>query len=484
VILVFVLVGYLAVVASIATVNIALPAIRSDFDATPSELQWMVVSFGIAFATVLVIGGRLGDMYGRRRLFGLGIVAFTVASAFSAAAPSIELLTLTRFVAGLAGGMAAPQVVALIRDVFPATERTRAYSLFGVTAGSGFMVGLLLSGALIQVDLFGLGWRSAFLCNVALGAVALVGAVAVMPRHVEHRRWVLDTRGALLIAVGVVCLLYPIIQANELGWSPVIPLALGLAALLFGAFIRHERRLTARGADPLVDLGLFRIGSFRSGLVVTIAYYSMGIPTWFILTIALQSGFGLDPFDTALALAAGPIASIVAASMVPWLARKIGRYTIVLSAVTVTVSILLFCFTLARTGSSTSWLELLPAVTLYGLASGMFTPYAVNITMWEIDSERSGAASGVMQTAQQLASATATAVYGIIFLGLVGNSSSASTNVHAFIVTMTLALATAVVIGWLGWRLKLPAGSAPTAAAQATRRAPAPSPAPRSATSG
>jgi MFS family permease len=255
-------------------VNVAAPSIRRDLGGSYSALQWIAAGYTLAMAVMLITGGRLGDIAGRRRMFLIGAAGFTASSALCALAQSPEMLIGSRVLQGALGAIMLPQGLGLIRMLFPPKEMSTAFGLFGPVMGLSAVGGPVLAGVLINADLFGTGWRMLFLINVPLGLFALVGAWRFMPESRSDRAPRLDLPGMLLVTAGSVLVIYPLVEGRELGW-PAWSFALMAAAVpVFAAFAACELRRQRAGSAPLIEPSLFRNRAYTSGLAVTAIFFA------------------------------------------------------------------------------------------------------------------------------------------------------------------------------------------------------------------
>ena len=297
-------------------VNVSLPSIQTSLGATPAELQLVVSGYASAYAVFLITGGRLGDLYGRRRLFLFGMAGFTAANLLCGVAASPATLVAGRIVQGIAAAITVPQVLGPVRTLFP-TERelARALSSYGIMMGLAAVCGQFLGGALVEWSPFGLGWRAVFLLKVPVALAVLLAAWAVVPETSTSQRVRIDGVGAALLSLALACLVLPLSEGRQQGWPAWTFVMLAAVLPLIAVFLRFEARLTARGAMPLLDLRLMAIRSFRRGVVVGTLFF---FTTAFYLTFSLyqQQGLGTDPLHTGLAilpygagLFVGPLAS-------------------------------------------------------------------------------------------------------------------------------------------------------------------------------
>ena len=246
-------------------VNVAAPSLQRDLHVSDAALQLIVGGYAFMYASGMVTGGRLGDLFGYKRLFMIGVVTFGLASLACGLAPSAGVLVVFRLVQGLTGAVMVPQVVALITATFPARERSRALGFYGATLGLGFVSGQILGGGLIQANIFGLGWRAIFLVNVPVGVIALIVAAVVVPQARGKRRPRLDPLGALGVSGGLALALVPLTLGSDEGWPVWTWVSMALALPVLAVTLAWERRLTRRGGEPLLDLTLFRDRAFSAG---------------------------------------------------------------------------------------------------------------------------------------------------------------------------------------------------------------------------
>jgi MFS family permease len=284
-------------------VNVAAPSFQRDLGAGPAALQLIVGGYIFAYAGGMITGGRLGDMYGYRRLFVVGMIAFSLASLLCGIAAQPTQLVVARLVQGFTAAMMVPQVLAVITSVFPVETRPRALGWYGAAGGLGAIAGQVLGGLLLTADLFGLGWRIIFLINVPVGAVAAVLAVRLLPRIEAGHRARLDPLGAVGIAATLALLLVPLVLGHEEGWPAWTWICMA-AALPVGALtMAWQRGLAARDGQPILDISLFRVGSFVAGIAAAAAFLAYFASFMFTLTLLLQDGLRLSAFHAGLAFA-------------------------------------------------------------------------------------------------------------------------------------------------------------------------------------
>ena len=293
-VLVVVLVGACMAILDVAIVNVAIPSIRKDLHASFGDVELVISAYTLTYACLLVTGGRLGDLYGRKRLFITGIIAFAAASALCGAAPAIGLLVVARAIQGLAAALMYPQVLAVIQVTFSGAERTRALGIFGAVLGIAAIAGQIVGGLLLAADVFGLTWRPVFLVNVPLGAVAAYAAARLLPDDRPDEETRLDLGGVALVTVALVVLAVPLLAGRDAGWPTWMIICLILAIPAAAAFVRYERRLAAAGGRPLVRLDLFGNRGFSGGVPIALLFMFSYAGFLLILAVYLQSGLGFS----------------------------------------------------------------------------------------------------------------------------------------------------------------------------------------------
>jgi EmrB/QacA subfamily drug resistance transporter len=415
--------GFMQLV-DISIVNVAIPSIQRDLDATYSQIQWVLAGYQLAFAVMLITGGRLGDIYGRKRLFMTGMAGFTVASALCGLAQNPGMLIGSRVFQGLMGAIMFPQILSVIQVTFPPRERATAFGLFGATIGLATITGPLVGGLLIEADLLGLEWRPIFLVNVPIGIAALAVATRFLVESKAPRALRPDPAGVAIVTAGLLLLVYPLVQGRDLGWPlwTFVSMAAAVPVLIgFGVYERHKK---ARDGSPLVDMDLFRQRSFVPGLLVAGIFF-MGIPAFFLtFSLWLQIGLGFSALHAGLTGAPFAVGSAVASAASVRLAPSLGRRILSIGALLLVAGMVALIWTVDRYhGAVHSW-QLLPALLVCGLGLGSVVAPLVTVVLAGIRGQDAGAASGVLSTVQQVGGAVGVALIGVIFFGLLGSQAA------------------------------------------------------------
>ena len=411
-------------------VNVAIPSIRTDLGASVSAIEFVLAGYLLAFAVTLITGGRLGDLYGRRRMFMLGMAGFTVASILCASAPTAEVLVAGRVVQGLFAGLMFPQVLTIIQVSYAPEERAAVFGTYGATLGMATIFGPILGGLLISLDLFGLGWRAIFFVNVPIGVAALLLAARNLPESRSERAEGLDPTGVLVVTAGLFLLVYPLVEGRRLDWPAWSFLMLGASAPVLVLFVLLQHRRGRLGRPQLVALNLFRERAFSSGLVFNLAFFLGVVPFFFTLTFYLQAGEGFSALRAGLTLLPFAIGASVTSATSGVIAKKLGSKVLVLGCLVLIVGLAGLVLTLDLAGSDLSAFQLIPALFVSGLGLGLVVAPVTTVVLAGIHHDDAGSASGVLATMQEVAGAAGVAVIGLIFFGqLATNADYASAKV-------------------------------------------------------
>lgn len=416
----------------VTIVTVAAPHIAADLNASPAQLQWMLAAYTLALGSGLITGGRIGDDYGRRRVFLAALAAFAVASAACALAPTAGALIAVRAVQGLAGGFMVPQVFGIIRSSFEPAAMAKAFGAYGAVQGLASVAGPLIGGALVDADLWGLGWRTIFWINIPVALVALVMGWRVLPDSRAAARSHLDGVGALLAAVGVLLVLLPLVQGRDWGWPTWGWALLAAGVLVLAGFLRYESALARRGGEPVLDPDLLRVRPFVAGLAASVLFFG-GLASFFlVVSIYLQAGTGRSAWDTGLVILPYAIGSMLTSGAGVALAARAGRALLLTGSLTLAASQALLWW-LVRDGSTTpGYWPLAGAMFLGGLGLGLGAPILVNVVLAGVPGRRAGAAGGVLSTINQIGGAVGVAVLGTVFFNAASSAGPATAPAELF----------------------------------------------------
>jgi len=417
--LVTLIVAVVLEIVDMTIVNTALPAISADFSANAEAVQWIVAGYALSFALLLMAGGRLGDSFGYRRMFLLGVTGFTLASGACGLARSAEELVAARLLQGATGALMSPQAMALMQVLFSPLERVSKLALFGMAGGLAAIAGPVLGGLLIEANLFGLGWRLIFLINLPIGLLALVSGWYFLPDRRSAHPAGFDAGGMALFGMAVLALLWPLTRAEAgFGWREGASLVAAVPLFVLGW--RHVAgRVNAR-RPALFDPALLAIRPFRLGLGISIAFAAANAGFLLAFAFALQSERGETPLTTGLlhmpfGLGAMIGIAVLGRNFLP----RYGKWVMVAGGLTMTVSAVAV---LAGIGAlALSWQALAPLLVLTGLGMGTLSGCIAPVSVAQVDKGHAGAASGLLKTAQQLGGALGIALAGSVYFAWRGN---------------------------------------------------------------
>ncbi|MGD0199107.1 MAG: MFS transporter [Solirubrobacteraceae bacterium] len=428
-------------------VNVAGPSIRADLGGGTSTLQWLSAGYTLAFAVFLIAGARLGDMFGRRRLFLIGAAGFTLLSAACSVAPSPAVLIAFRVLQGSFGALMIPQGVGMLKEVFAENELTKVFGLFGPMIGLSVLAAPILAGALVEANLWGIGWRLVFLINVPIGIAAFAGAVRVLPRTVAHPGIRLDTGGMILVGLALTAIIYPLIEGRAAGWPPWTFITLGAGVLLLGAFVMWERQYHG---EPLIEPGLLANRTYTDGILVALAFF--GAFSGLLLCVSLfgQLGERWSPIHAGLTLTAMVVGLILGMGTSFALVARLGRHLLHLGIALVGAGAV--ALALSVTGAHTaSTLDLAPGLLLFGAGAGMAMGQLFDFVLAGVGMDEIGSASGVLEAVQQLSSAVGVAALGTIFF----STFAGHPPTHALAITAWACLAPVAIAFALIFRLPM-----------------------------
>ncbi len=446
-----VMVGMFMAILDSFIVVVAGPAIQGDLGASDGQLQWTLAGYQLAYAVFLITGGRLADLFGRRRVFVLGTALFTLSSIACALAQDPATLIGSRVAQGLGAAMMVPQVFAVIALVVPAEGRHRVFGVLGIVIGMASVSGQLVGGLLISADLLGSDWRSVFWVNVPIGLVTILLAYRVIPESRADGARRLDFAGVASLSAALLLLTFPLIQGREAGWPWWTWACLAASAVAFAVFTAVERGVARRGGDPLLRLSLFSQRSFSLGIVLVVSVYALLSSYYLALSIAMQQGLGMSALGAGLVYTPAAttffVFSMIAGRIVP----RYGRRVLEVGSVVLATGYLATAVVLL-TGPELSPALVIPTLVLQSAGGGLLITPLLNTVLAGVVPETVGMASGALSTAQQVGGALGVAVVGAVFFNAfhperVGPVAAGG---HAFamssIATFVIALAASVMV--------------------------------------
>lgn len=425
-------------------VNVALPSIRADFHASAAVMQLIISGYATAYAVMLITGGRLGDLYGRRNIFLIGMAGFAASSALCGWASAAPTLIIGRVLQGVSAAIMAPQALASINALFPEDEKPKALSLYAVTFGLASMAGLFLGGTLIALDIFGLGWRSIFLVNLPVIALAAPAALIFVTDTRSDHPSKLDIGGAVLLALGLFALIAPLIEGREQGWPAWALVSLAAAAPLLVAFWRFERKLEIAGGDPIVAPSLLQAPGLMRGLLAALFFYVVAA-FWLIFSIYQQGGLGRTPFAAGLAILPAAAGFFLGPFLSGRVLKVFGRYAAA-AGMGMQAAGLLATAVLISIGAPR---VLFMALFVIGVGQGIALPNLVQTVVRGIDRTRSGLASGLVNSMFQISGALSAALIGGLFFSVLGSATGVDAFGHAYSIAALAIAGCLLVAGWV-----------------------------------
>ncbi|MGP3923911.1 MFS transporter [Streptomyces sp. 8N616] len=405
-------------------VNIAIPGIQRGIGASFSAVQWITAGYALAFAVGLITGGRLGDIFGRKRVFLLGIGGFTLASLLCGIAADPGMLVASRVLQGAMAALMVPQVLSIIHVTFPAHERGKVFGMFGAVVGLGAVSGPLLGALLTQWNLLGLEWRPIFLINLPVGIAGLILGRRFITESTAPDALRLDLGGVVLATAGLLMLLYPITMGHENDWPVWGFVSMAASVPMLAVFVAYERHKKRKDGAPLVELSLFKVKSFAAGIGVQVAFSTtLGI-FFLVWTLYMQIGLGWSPLHAGLTGLPFTVACSAAAGVsVQLFTPRFGsRRVLQTGAVLLALGALLYLWEADRYGTAiASWQMALPLIAMGGGMGLVFAPLT-DAVLSGVPQQHAGSASGLINTTNQLGMALGLGLTSVVFFGAMDES--------------------------------------------------------------
>lgn len=433
---------FMALVA-VSVINVALTAIGSSLGATSEGLQWVISGYALAFGLLLVPAGRIGDATGRRRMFLIGVLVFTLGSLLAGLAPDVRVLNAARIVQGIGSGLLNPQTVGLIQLYFRGQDRARAFAMLGTTVAVATAVGPVIGGLLIQVLGEDAGWRWMFFMNVPIGLGAVLLGRLWIPDDAARTRGArpqLDPIGILLLTLAILAMMVPFL---ERGVSHLVWLLIPLGLLVLVLWSMWETRVKERGGAPMVDLAIFTSPPFRNGILIVSVYFLGSTSIWILVPLYLQMHLGHTAFEASLLGLPSSVAAAFSAQLGGRYVLRLGRRLVIAGFVVVLVGLALVALAArpVESGALSFWVLAAPA-TLIGVSQGMTISPNQTLTLRAVDPRYGSVAGGILQLGQRMGAAVGTALIPGIVFAMVENGAPWLT---AFTVGLVVIMALAVV---------------------------------------
>jgi EmrB/QacA subfamily drug resistance transporter len=432
----------------------AAPAIRHDLGGSYAALEWISAAYTLAMSVTLLLGSRLGDLFGRRQVLLAGIAGFVVTSTLCALAPSADTLIAARALQGAVAAIMVPQGFGLIRELFGDAGQQKAFGVFGPIMGMAAVAGPLVGGALIKLDLFGLTWRTIFLVNVPLGIGAVLAGRRFLPRVAPATPDArLDGTSIALAMGGGVALVYPLIQGREQGWPAWSFAMFGLGLAMLGAFAVHQGRRARHGRAPLVEPSILRRRPYVAGLAVVVGFIGAMGGMMIALNVMFQTGLGLSPLACGVATLAIPVAAIAGSITSSALLARIGKTTMHIGIATMATGLAISGVVMHEAaGALTGW-DMAAPLAITGLGMGMVFVPMFDVILAGVAPHEVGSASGLLESVQQLAMSLGIAMVGTVLFDRLGAGHGGAAFVsaadHGLIVAIGFLVAAGLAVFWL-----------------------------------
>jgi MFS family permease len=432
----------------------AAPAIRRDLGGSFASLEWISAAYTLAMSVTLIVGSRLGDLFGRRRVLLAGLTGFSTASALCALAPTAGALVAGRALQGALAAVTVPQGFGLIRELFGEEGQQRAFGVFGPVMGLAAVAGPLVGGGLVDLDLFGTGWRAIFLVNVPLGLAAIAAGRRYLPRTAPAAPGArLDVPSAALAVAGGVAVVYPLIQGREQGW-PAWSFALLVGGVLtlvaFGGLQVRRRR---QGRAPLIEPSILQRRPYVAGLAVVLGFIGAMGGMMIALNVMYQAGLGLTPLACAMATVTIPVFAIAGSITSSLLLGRIGRATMQIGIATMALGLVVVDLVMRSAAGGLSGWDLAAPLALTGFGMGMVFVPMFDVILAGVAPHELGSASGLLESVQQLAMSLGIAVVGTVLFDRLGAGRGAAAFVgaadHALLIAVALLVAAGAAVWWL-----------------------------------
>jgi EmrB/QacA subfamily drug resistance transporter len=433
-------------------VNVAIPTIAAELHAGAAEIEAVIAIYLIAYATLVITGGRLGDIHGTRSVFLAGVLGFALTSLWCGLAQSGTELIVARLAQGATAALMVPQVLATIHVLFPDEARSRAFAVYGIVLGLAGAAGFVLGGLLVTLDLAGLGWRTVFFVNVPVGAIIAACAWRWMPQAPRRSGTRLDVAGAAVMFVGLLCLIGPLLFGHDVNWSPLVWLTMLGGAAVIAAFVRLEHHVARCGGMPLVDLALLADPAFMRGLCAVFAFFFANQSFYIVMTLLMQNALHMPPLSAGLVFVPLALAFVVASRHSGVRAKHRGTMVLIEGCAVQLAGLAAVMLTVTLVDAPSALLLSAPLV-VFGYGQGLVMAPLSSVVLATVKPASAGSASGLYGTTTQIGNAAGVAAFGAVYFAV----QAVHAPRFALGVTLTLiALSIAVSAALLMWMRRAP----------------------------
>jgi len=428
-------------------VNVAIPTIAAELHASPAEIEAVIAIYLIAYATLVVTGGRLGDIFGTKKIFIAGVAGFALTSLWCGLAQSGPELILARLAQGATAALMVPQVLATLHLLFADSARARAFAIYGVVLGLAGAAGFALGGLLVTIDLAGLGWRSVFFVNVPFGIAIIVAALWIVPSVPRRAGTRLDIPGAIVLFAGLLCLIGPLLFGHDVHWAAWIWLVMAAGVAIVAGFLKLEWRVAARGGMPLIDLALLADRAFMRGLCAVFFFFFANLSFYLVITMFMQKALHIPPLQAGLVFLPLAFAFVIASRHSGARARHRGTLVLIEGCALQVAGLALLATTVASINAPSATLLALVLI-VFGYGQGLVMAPLSSAVLASVKPQAAGSASGIYGTTTQVANAAGIAVIGAVFFAA---ESALGARPALFIASALFVLAILTSAAFLSW---------------------------------
>jgi MFS family permease len=428
-------------------VNVAIPTIARELHTSSAQIESVIAIYLIAYATLVVTGGRLGDIYGTKSVFIAGVIGFTLTSLWCGLARSGPELIVARLTQGATAALMVPQVLATLHLLFSDSARSRAFGVYGIVLGLAGAAGFALGGVLVTSDIAGLGWRVVFFVNVPFGLFIAAAAWRLMPSAPHRPGTRLDITGAIVLFAGLLCLIGPLLFGHDLGWTPWLWGVMAAGIAIIAAFLRLERAVARRGGMPLIDLALLSDPAFMRGLYAAFFFFSANLSFYLVMTMFMQRALHIPPLQAGLVFVPLALTFVVASRHSGVRARHRGTLVLIEGCVLQIAGLALLALLVAAIDAPGA-LFLALLLSIFGYGQGLVMAPLSSTVLSTVKPASAGSGAGMYGTTAQIANATGVAVIGAVFFAVEAAQSARPALFAAFTL---FALSITISVAFLTW---------------------------------
>jgi MFS family permease len=428
-------------------VNVAIPTIAAELHASPAQIESVIAIYLIGYATLVVTGGRLGDIFGTKAVFIAGVLGFSATSLWCGLARSAGELIAARLAQGATAALMVPQVLATLHRLFADEQRGRAFGIYGIVLGLAGAAGFALGGVLVTLDLAGLGWRVVFFVNVPFGLMIIAAGWRIMPPVPRCAGTRLDIPGAILLFVGLLCLIGPLLFGHDVHWAPWLWLVMAAGVAIVAAFLRLERAVARRGGMPLIDLALLSDAAFMRGLGAAFFFYCANLSFYLVMTMFVQKALQIPPPQAGLVFVPLALTFVIASRHSSARAKHRGTLVLIEGCAIQVAGVAALVLMVAILKAPSAWMLAL-VLTIFGYGQGLVMAPLSGVVLSTVKPASAGSASGMYGTAAHIANAAGVAGIGAVFFAI---EAARSARDAMFASSALFALSIITAVAFLSW---------------------------------